>query len=557
MSTFRLAPVPNLQTNIPAMPNALDQMSKAAMLKNMLSESALRSQLAPLQVQEEQQAVQQKTLQNQVTQEDLNNQVAFGKMFMDSEGDMNTLTQMISDPKQNYGLTPRGIGPALQQIIAHREAMYKMDEATAAHTDAKNNVVLPLLEQLNDAKQQDRPALRGKLTEVMKNAGMFSPQEIAAASTMDLDDHTVKWNLYSHYSQDQLLKERKAASEEASSQGTLLRGQTMASEFAAKTDPNSPFYDPSAAYLAKRAAAGDEEAKSILAQQASQAGAKAGAEAKAKLPYELQLKQQELAQNPVFAVNPKTGQRELTTVADAKANGYTNPTKVTQTDIEKESQLTSQVNDMQLNQSRYRTALNAMGDLSATDRMAMTHILSDPSMNNLLLQGAGFPAVVSMAEQSGKGRDWNALSPDKQDALIGYLRMKNTGLLAQKVLTGMGRASKEALDIELANMPSPIEGATVGNKKLDAWQQNIDQMASRTVKLPWMEQSTDVKARIEGQATQQYNLTQAGKQQGKYSAPSGTKLTVGQNIQIPNVAGLSRVRKVYGDGSFDADQNRF
>jgi|SRR5579859_2090310 len=288
--------------------------------------------------------------------------------------------------------------------------------------------------------------------------------------------------------------------------------------------------------------------------EATAAGKKAGAEAAARFPYELKLKQEELAQNPVFAVNPKTKQRELTTMADAKANGYTNPTKVSQADIEKETQLSSQVNDMQLNQSRYRVALNAMGDLNATDRLAMTHILSDPSLNNLLLQGAGFPAVISMAEQSSKGQDWNSLSPDKQDALIGYLRMKNTGLLAQKVLTGMGRASKEALDIELANMPSPIEGATVGNKKLDAWQQNIDQMASRTVKLPWMEGPQDVRARIEGEGVNQYNQRQAAKPQGQYRGTPSQD--TGKKAFEPGMAVVIRgvprtVSKVYQDGTFD------
>lgn len=32
-------------------------------------------------------------------------------------------------------------------------------------------------------------------------------------------------------------------------------------------------------------------------------------------------------------------------------------------------------------------------------------------------------------------------------------------------------------------------------------------------------------------------------------------MKVGQNIQLPNVAGLSVVKKVYPDGRFDADQN--
>lgn len=75
----------------------------------------------------------------------------------------------------------------------------------------------------------------------------------------------------------------------------------------------------------------------------------------------------------------------------------------------------------------------------------------------------------------------------------------------------MGRASKEALDIELSNMPSPIEGATVGNKKLDAWQENLDQINSRSVKLPWMESPVDVRNRVEGQAAQQYNQRQEGR----------------------------------------------
>ena len=318
-------PMPNFNVQQPAPFDPLAFRQKQATLSGMLNENALRQQLAPLQVQEAQEKAKAASLQNQVTQEDLNNQVAFGRMFLASEGDTNKLTQMISDPKQNFGMTPRGIGPALQQVIAHREAMYKLDDATAAHTDAKNNIVLPLLKQISDAKsQQDRLALRGKLTEVMKTAGMFSQDEINQAATMDLDDHTVGWNLAAHRSQKQLLDERKAASEEASSQGTLLRGQTMAAEFAAKTDPNSPLYNPSTAYIAKRAAAGDPEAKQILASQTQQAGAKAGAEAAAKFPWEARLEQMRQQGDPVFAYDRQNKQTVQVSRAEAQQAGYTN-----------------------------------------------------------------------------------------------------------------------------------------------------------------------------------------------------------------------------------------
>lgn len=251
-------------------------------------------------------------------------------------------------------------------------------------------------------------------------------------------------------------------------------------------------------------------------------------------------------------MNPKTGQRELVGKADAKEQGFTNWTKVSQGDLEKETTLNAQLNDLQLNTSRYKAALNAMGQLSSTDVANITHLLSDPNVNSGILNNIGLPAVISMMEQGAKAKEWNALSPDKQQAVIGALRMKNSALLFQKVSTGMGRASKEAMDIEIANMPSPVEGATVGNQKMQAFQENIDQMASRSVKLPWQDTWQDVKARVEGQAVQQYNQRQAAKPQGKYKSAQPVK--EGQNIQIRNVPGLSRVTKVYSDGTFDAGQ---
>jgi hypothetical protein len=175
-------------------------------------------------------------------------------------------------------------------------------------------------------------------------------------------------------------------------------------------------------------------------------------------------------------------------------------------------------------------------------------------VQNHLLNFAGMPSLMSMIEQGDRAKDWNALSPDKQDALMGALRMKNSALLFQKVATGMGRASKEAMDIEISNMPSPVEGATVGNKKLQSFQENIDQMAARSVKLPWMDQPQDVKARIESQATTDYNKRQAAKPQGQFrgfpSEDTGKKAyEPGMTILVRGVP--RRVSKVYPDGSFD------
>jgi hypothetical protein len=88
------------------------------------------------------------------------------------------------------------------------------------------------------------------------------------------------------------------------------------------------------------------------------------------------------------------------------------------------------------------------------------------------------------------------------------------------------------MDIEIANMPSPIEGATVGNQKLQAFQENIDQMASRSVKLPGMDQSKDVKSRVEAQGVAAYNAAQ------------GTGSGTGSSQAVPT--GATPVKNIFG-----------
>jgi hypothetical protein len=115
----------------------------------------------------------------------------------------------------------------------------------------------------------------------------------------------------------------------------------------------------------------------------------------------------------------------------------------------------------------------------------------------------------------------------------------------------MGRASKEALDIELANMPAPNEGATVGNQKLDAWQENLDQINSRSVKLPWMESPKDVRTRVEAQGRGAANASQ-GKTTGQFKPNTSGGFFRGPQVGEKAYLGGPTVTKVYPDGSYDA-----
>src|SRR2546425_5539903 len=47
----------------------------------------------------------------------------------------------------------------------------------------------------------------------------------------------------------------------------------------------------------------------------------------------------------------------------------------------------------------------------------------------------------------------------RSDAVTGYLRAKGSVIAFQKALTQTGRTSKEALAIEMQNLPSPLEAS--------------------------------------------------------------------------------------------------
>jgi hypothetical protein len=542
---LQLGPMPNFNVQTP---DVLGGQAKAATLAGLLNENSLRQQLAPFQVQEQQEKAKQAGIQTQTQQQDLDSRKAM--MAVIANGELNKFAGVETPDGSGFDAAGAYQYMMSKGILPAQAGEYANSWLTIGKQQAE---ISKNLGEAGKAQQEIREKTLKQVASKLGDIGDMSISKAANAFDAFRQDLVRNPKAYVGLTQQEMAELYSA---DVTHLDALEGHLGIAAQVA---DFHKSKAEAFAATPEGAAAKSSAEARAKLAVESSPeavalAGNKAGAEAAARFPYELQLKQQELAQNPVFAVNPKTGQRELTTMGDVKAQGLTNPVKVSQADLEKETTLNAQMNDLQLNTSRFKAALNAMGPLSKADVGNMTRVLSDKSINSFLANELTFGVALDQMSQGEKASAWNALSPDKQAALIGSLRMKNSALLFQKVSTGMGRASKEAMDIEISNMPSPIEGATVGNQKLQSFQENIDQMAARSVKLPWMDQPQDVRSRIERQATDQYNKTQAGRPQGQYRAPQGATVKEGQNIQIRNVPGLSRVKRVYPDGTFDADQ---
>lgn len=217
-------------------------------------------------------------------------------------------------------------------------------------------------------------------------------------------------------------------------------------------------------------------------------------------------------EEPIIAFDPKTKERIYTTRGDAKTSGYTmaGGKAASEADIAKESAKTSQFDDVQMNVSRYKTTYAALkGPLSSSDVNNMTAILSliqsieRPGEGGFVgsLSAGYVPALANSAQRQTLGAAWSKLSPEAAELVTGYLRAKGAIPAYQRALTGVGRTSKEAMEIEMANLPEPTVGYTKANSQLKAFQENIDVASKGLVKFPWLDSPQEIRKNIEGAAT--------------------------------------------------------
>lgn len=242
---------------------------------------------------------------------------------------------------------------------------------------------------------------------------------------------------------------------------------------------------------------------------------------------------------PVFAYNTQTGQTEQTTPAemDAKPGVFTNPAGVKQSDIDKAKLFNQQVNDVQLNVSRYRNAFNQQTDNISNEHARMINeIVSDKGLGaKLTLGGVGadISQINDAMTKAGVANMFNKLTPQEQSVTLGYLRSREAIIAYNRAVTGSGRTSEKATDIALSNLPLPSIGATSGNKFLDAFQENIDTLGKSAVKLPGIESAQQIRQRVEGNAGAN-NQGAGNKQAPRQNAPAPPP---GATMKVPGSDG--------------------
>jgi hypothetical protein len=210
---------------------------------------------------------------------------------------------------------------------------------------------------------------------------------------------------------------------------------------------------------------------------------------------------------PIYAYNKITKEREQTTRAEmnSKPGVYSNPVDIKESDLRKDTELARQLGDAQMNISRYRAASNRfVGTLNYDQRADVASLFAEDKLK-LGLWGAEVP--VDFINKMYTSQTWKKLSPEAQDAVIGYVGSRGAVIAYQKAVSGSGRANKEQLELELQNIPTPLEPANVREKKFDRFQANIDQTGAGIPKLVGVDRPLEIRQKIEAEEAQKAGAT--------------------------------------------------
>lgn len=202
------------------------------------------------------------------------------------------------------------------------------------------------------------------------------------------------------------------------------------------------------------------------------------------------------AQEPVYALNKETQQREQTTQGEVSSNPdkYSNPVAVKESDLNRDASLSRQLGDAQMNVSRYRMSLSKMDSLSLSEKRAVAALIGEDKFKSEFM-GVSVPS--DWLNKLLTSENWSQLDPKAQEVVASFIGTRGAVVAYQKAVSGSGRANKEQLELELANIPSPILPKNVRDIQLNRFQENIDQAGLGLPKLVGVPSPQEIRSKIE------------------------------------------------------------
>lgn len=303
-------PLPALDVRPPApQANPLEQYQHLMALKNM-------QVMQPLQQQAAQQSVQSGALQLQQQQQDLKDQQGISKWFQSIDPkDPNAFDPAtVGKTLANAGVSGKGIMAAQNQLLEHQKTVLAMNKDQIANQqEVSGNLSNAISGVIGQTDPQQRSQLLTSILQTAAQSNIIPPQQAQQmlANVGSITDDQLKAVQHG-------LGVGAAFMKSAASQ---QQAQTEADKLKAQENPQSTLYAPSEASVALGTAPG---AAQIQAGKQQQAAAVAGADAKARMPYEMALAAQKQA---LSQGDPKAAGQLLVngdaTLAELKSRGAT------------------------------------------------------------------------------------------------------------------------------------------------------------------------------------------------------------------------------------------
>lgn len=482
MGGYRQLPVTPYQPSSGESP--LDAYVRIAQLKGMFQQQQLQGA-----------ELQKFQTENQLSQLNLQDEQKWRSVMSDPSWD-GTPQDLLKRGLQ-AGVGPKSYMTMQQGMVDFKKKMADLDEVTlknhAAQSDEYRGRILSIVN--SNASPDQKQAMWDKEITAEEQAGTIQPGTVSRSYPGD--DQATTWA--NHFALGSTLA--KEAIENKAAEARASQAKTAADRLTLETpgiQADNTIKQANAGVAPEMAQLNVQGKKTEIAKNRAET-AKAQAET------------QNIAQAPIFAVDPTTNERVMTTREEAAAKGYTNPVSVKEGDVSKETEARAMINDVQLNKSRYLAAMQRVYSepVSFAQKNAMRSLTPENlgiSLGHVGGINVGFE-LPDVLKKMSDARDWNVLSSAQKQAMIGYYSTLASVPAAQKALTNIGRANKEMMDLELRTIPTPLmdqESLTIG---LDRFQGNIDQTARKTVRMPGMPSTKDIRNTYEPQPQPQQNGT--------------------------------------------------
>ena len=494
-------PLPALDIRPPQQPDMMGDMSKLMTLRSLMGQQQLQQQ----QIQEGQLRLQdQQVLRSSAKGLDWTQPDTFSKW--------------ITNAQQN-GVSPQTLSQLSLQRAQYQEQLAKTDTATLAAEKDRNNQLqghIDAIKGITDpakraqaAQTQASQIISGNL---VKDPQMMQHiQAIAQGQVVPSDDDlTMMENgLTDHNTQiEQRLKQAetaKNATEAALNQNkvdVINAWKSNPQQVLAQVDSIVPPQGSNAALNQRTKSQvqfalgnGDVDgAKAAIKQAAEQVGAveKDVQVAKETQPLKIQTAQVEAQTRfamegmakPVYAYDPKTNTTQLMDQTSALRAGLL-PRSVTTKEIQDDVMLNNRLADVHQKIARYeqamQTPLSSHGPFDTSDSTKMAQILGTDKFK----AGAfGSELPVDWMNQIGQKNLIADLSDAAQKRLVAYYNAREAMVGYQRVLSGSGRSSEQAMNLNLGTLANPIAPDSMAKESFKQFRENLNIVGQGLPKIP-------------------------------------------------------------------------